>query len=56
MGCRVSKGGIQNWKGFWLKITIPKGNYCILRTDVVASCQKVQKSDFQRQFFISKMM
>jgi hypothetical protein len=24
MGCRVFKGGIQNQKGFWLKINIQK--------------------------------
>ena len=34
MGCRVSKGGIQNQKGFWLKINIPKGNYCLSGIDV----------------------
>ena len=36
MGCRVFKGGIQNY--FWPKI---KGNYCFLWIDVVASCQKL---------------
>ena len=30
MGCRVSNGGTQNLKGFWLKSNIPKGYYCIL--------------------------
>ena len=39
--CGVFNGGIQNLKGFWLKINIPKGNYRILRIGVVASCQKL---------------
>ena len=26
-GCGVFKGGIQNQKGFWLKINILNGNY-----------------------------
>ena len=25
-GCGVFKGGIQNWKGFWLKINLSKEN------------------------------
>ena len=52
--CRVSKGGIQNQKGFGLQIIIPRGNYCISWTNVAASCQKVQKSDFQSQYSKSK--
>ena len=39
-GYRVSSLGIQNKKAFCLKINTPKGNYCIFRIDVVASCQK----------------
>ena len=26
-GCGVFKAGIQNWKGFCIKINLPKGNY-----------------------------
>ena len=28
-GCGVFKGGIQNQKGFWAKINIPKRNYVL---------------------------
>ena len=27
MGCRVLRWGVQNWKDFYLKINIHKGNY-----------------------------
>ena len=41
---------------FWAtNINIPKGHYCILWTDVEASCKKVQKSDWS-QFSMSNMM
>ena len=40
-GCRVFKGGIQNWKDFGLKMNIPKGNGSILGIRVVASFQKL---------------
>ena len=33
----------------------PEGNYCILYVYIVASCQKVPKSDFQSKFFASKI-
>ena len=39
-GCRVFKRGIQNWKYFYLRINIPKGNYWILSFGLMASCQK----------------
>ena len=41
-------------KCFWLQINIPNGNYRTLWTDGAASCQKVQKSDFQSQFLCQK--
>ena len=50
------KEGEKFRKVFLLKINIQKGNYCILRTDVVTGSQKLQKSDFQNQFSMSKMM
>ena len=53
-GCRVFKGGIQNWKYFWLKINIPNGNYLILGICVMGRYQKLQKFDFQSQFSLSK--
>ena len=48
MGCRVSMEGFK-----WLLKDI---TYCILWTDVVASCPKVQKSDFQNQFSMTKII
>ena len=56
MGCWLFKERIQDWKKIWLKINIPKVNHCILWTNVVESCQRVQKSDFQSQLFMSKIM
>ena len=53
MGCWLFKEGIQDWKKIWLKINIPKVNHCILWTNVVESCQRVQKSNFQSQLFIN---
>ena len=58
MGCRVSKRRIQHMKAFWLKIDIPKGKNILFYelTYVVVSRQKVQESDFQSQFPMSKLM
>ena len=41
-------------KVFGWKSTVVKWNYQIWRIGVVASCQKVQKFDFQSQFSMSK--
>ena len=49
IGRGVFKGGIQNLKGFLLKVKITKGNYWILRIGVMGRCQKVPKFDFQCQ-------
>ena len=38
-GCRVFKGGIQNYKDSCQKINIPKGNYWILKVGIEASCK-----------------
>ena len=49
--------GLSSFNGGIQKIT--KENYIcisILWTDVVASCRKVQKSDFQNQFPMTKIM
>ena len=35
---------------------VSKINYCIYWTDMLASCQKVQKSDFQSQFSMSEII
>ena len=45
-------------KAFWLKIDIPKGKNILFYelTYVVVSRQKVQESDFQSQFPMSKLM
>ena len=50
--CGVFKGGIQNQKGFWLKI-----NCCQMKLLNFANWhQKVPKFDFQNQFFMSKII
>jgi hypothetical protein len=57
-GSGVFKGGIQNLKGFWLKINTPKGNFWILRIGVMASCQKLDKKKNQKDsddFWHSKL-
>ena len=51
--CGVFKRGIQNLKGFWLKI---KCYHWILWIGVTGRCQKVQKFDSQSQFFTSKII
>ena len=55
-GCRVFKQGVQNWKDFCLKISIPKGNYWILRIGVMGRCQKMPNFDFRSQFSTSKII
>ena len=44
MGYRVSKEGIQIRYIFGQKVNVAKGNY---ELDIVQSCRKVPKSDFQ---------
>jgi hypothetical protein len=36
-----SSEGAQNWKDFCLKINIPKGNYLIVRIDIMGRFQKL---------------
>ena len=55
-GYGVSGPGIQNQKGFCLKINIPKGNYWILRIGVMGRCRKVPKFDCKSQFSMSKII
>ena len=55
-GCGVFKKGIQNLKGFWLKINCIKWNHWILRIGVMGRCQKVPKSDLQSHFSSSKII
>ena len=55
-GCGVFKLGVQNWKDFFLRINIPKGNYSILRIGVMGRRQKVPKIDSQSQFSMSKII
>ena len=51
----ISNGGI-NLKDLCLRISILKGNNWILRIGFLVRCQKVPKSDFQSQFFMSKII
>ena len=44
-GCGGFKGGVQNWKGFCIRINMPKGNYWILRIGLVGSLSSLQKSE-----------
>jgi hypothetical protein len=55
-GCGVFKGGIQNKKGFWLRINLLKFFFLILRIGVVERCQKVPKFDFQSQFSMANII
>ena len=58
-GYGVSSPGIQNQKGFCLKINISKGNYWILRIGVMGKCQKCQNLTFKVNFLCqnsSKML
>ena len=54
MSFQVFKRGIHNQINVWPKINILKGNYCILLVDIILTCQKVQKSDFQSQIYLVK--
>ena len=42
-GYGVSRPGIQNRKGFCIKINLPKGNYWILRIGLMGSLSSLQK-------------
>ena len=44
-GYGVSRPGIQNKKGFCIKINLPKGNYWILRIGLMGSLSSLQKSE-----------
>ena len=41
----VSRPGIQNKKGFCIKINLPKGNYWILRIGLMGSLSSLEKSE-----------
>jgi hypothetical protein len=45
-GYGVSRPGIQNKKGFCIKINLPKGNYWILKIGLMGSLSSLQKSEF----------
>ena len=45
-GCGIFKRGIQNQKGFCIRINIPKGNFWILRIGLAGSLSSLQKSQF----------
>ena len=44
-GCGVFKGGVQNQKGFCIRINMPKGNYWILKIGLVGSLSSLQKPE-----------
>ena len=49
--------GIQNKKGFGLKINMPKGSYQVLRIGVVVSCQKlgiILENELIKKLILSK--
>ena len=58
-GCGIFKGGIQNWKGFCIRINIPKGNFWILRIGLAGSLSSLQKSELLKLiiliFHVKKM-
>ena len=56
MDCRVTRGGIQNWKDSCLKINLTKGNNGMLRIGVMGRCQKVPKFNFQSQYSLLKII
>ena len=51
-----SRGGVQNWKDFCLRIKTLKGNCWILRIGLTERCQIVPKFDFQSQFSMPKVV
>ena len=55
-GCGVFKGGIQNQKGFWLKINCIQMKLPNFENWSNGRCQKVPKFDFQSQFSMSKII
>ena len=44
-GYEVSRPGIQNMKGFCIRINLPKENYWILRFGLMGSLSRVRKSE-----------
>ena len=52
-GCGVFKWGVQNQKGFCLRINILKGNYWILRIGLVGASEVFKNQSFKSQLFSS---
>ena len=52
-GCGVFKWGVQNQKGFCLRINIRKGNYSILRIGLVGASEVFKNQSFKSQLFSS---
>ena len=52
-GCEVFKRGVQNSKGFCLRINILKGNYSILRIGLVGASEGFKNQSFRNQLFSS---
>ena len=48
-GCGISKMVGSNKQDLWLKITMLKGNHCILWKQVMTVRQKVSKSYFKNE-------
>ena len=52
-GCGVFKCGVQDKKGFCLRINILKGNYGIFRIELVGASEVFQNQSFKSQLFSS---
>ena len=52
-GCGVFKRGVQNLKGFCLRINILKGNYWVLRIGLVGASEVFKNQSFKSQLFSS---
>ena len=52
-GCGVFKRGVQNYKGFCIRINILKGNYWILRIGLMETSEVFKNQSFQNPLFSS---
>ena len=56
MGCGVFKRGVQNLKGFCIRINILKGNYCILRIGLMGALEVFKNQSFKNPLFSSSQI
>ena len=52
-GCGVFKWGVQNWKGFCIRINILKGNYWMLRIGLMGASEVFKNQSFKNPLFSS---